>query len=256
MILLARFLEDGEVLYVGFGDVLPVAAGQLARRLHAPSLTIVLPCGAVNPAGSAIYPSPADFRYLHRCEARLDGETLNDLAVGGGADVAFLTGVEIDQYGNVNQVRAGAEWSGPAEGAADAMIAERAKRSILYLRQHSSARLVEKVAHLSLVGHVDGRAGRPKCKIETLGPVALISDLGVFDFDDENCLRLRSVHAGREIQDVADRTAFMLQIAPNVGRTESPTAEELEVLRNEVDSGSVLRKPQEELSGQSQIGLR
>jgi len=254
--MLARFLEDGDVLFVGFGDTVPVAAGQLARRLHAPGLTMVLPCGAVNPEGKTLYPSPADFRYLHRCEARLDGEALNDLVVGGGADVAFLTGVEIDQYGNVNQVRAGAEWSGPAEGAADAMLAERAKRSVLYLRQHSAARLVEQAAHISLVGHIDGRAGRAKRKIETLGPVALISDLAVFDFDDENRLRLRSVHEGREIQDVADRTGFMLQISPNLKQTEPPTAEEIQVLRHNVDSTSLLRLTKEELTGQTPTGMR
>jgi len=240
-VLMARFLEDGDVLMVGFGDMVPVAAGQLARKLHAPNLTLILPCGAVNPEPGYLYQSPVDFRYLYHSEAWLDGEAIQDLSAKGKVDVSFITGVEVDMFGNVNQYKAGMEWSGPSEGAADVVLAERAKRIILYLRNQTRSRLVERASHVSLVGHVDGRAGRAKQKIESQGPVALLTDMAIFDFDDECMLRLRSVHEGKDVGMVAERAGFMLRIGQEVLRTEPPTSEELEVLRRDVDRTRMLK---------------
>jgi hypothetical protein len=90
------------------------------------------------------------------------------------------------------------------------------------------------------------------------GPRYLVSDLGQFDFGeslDQNLavtryqprMRLVSYHPGVSINYIQAHTGFTLEIAPNVGPTPEPSAEELRILREEIDPLGIRRL--EALSG-------
>lgn len=53
-------------------------------------------------------------------------------------------------------------------------------------------------------------------------------------------MQLESLHRGVRRQDVKENTAFELAIAAEVKHTDPPTAEELYVLRNEVDPEKII----------------
>jgi hypothetical protein len=70
------------------------------------------------------------------------------------------------------------------------------------------------------------------------GPRYLISDLGQFDFSGdtpEKRMRLISYHAGSSINRIQAKTGFELEISPDVQETPPPSAEELRILRQEID---------------------
>jgi hypothetical protein len=66
------------------------------------------------------------------------------------------------------------------------------------------------------------------------GPRLLISDLGVFDYAAGR-MRLRSYQPGVSMEKICKKTGFRLEIAPDVHETLPPTAEEIRLLREEID---------------------
>jgi hypothetical protein len=66
------------------------------------------------------------------------------------------------------------------------------------------------------------------------GPEYLVSDLGQFDFQDGR-LRLTHLHPGVGRDRVIAKTAFELAIADNLQITKTPSNQELELLRTEID---------------------
>jgi hypothetical protein len=64
----------------------------------------------------------------------------------------------------------------------------------------------------------------------------VVSNLGVFDFaTPDHRMRLRSVHPGVTVDDVAAATAFELAVDGDVPTTRLPTGEELELIRSVID---------------------
>nr|MBC8224627.1 3-oxoacid CoA-transferase [Candidatus Bathyarchaeota archaeon] len=73
------------------------------------------------------------------------------------------------------------------------------------------------------------------------GPYRVISQLGVMDFEPETKrMRLISVHPGVSVEEVLVNTGFELLVHDEVTETEPPTREELDLLRNEVDSAGIV----------------
>ena len=72
------------------------------------------------------------------------------------------------------------------------------------------------------------------------GPSVVVTDLGVYGFDDatgEMCLA--SLHPGVKLRDVQDSTGWELSVPDDVGFTEPPTADELRLVREELDPEGV-----------------
>jgi glutaconate CoA-transferase subunit B len=53
-------------------------------------------------------------------------------------------------------------------------------------------------------------------------------------------MRLISVHPGVSVEEVLENTGFELLVHEEVTETEPPTREELDLLRNEVDSAGIV----------------
>jgi acyl CoA:acetate/3-ketoacid CoA transferase beta subunit len=68
---------------------------------------------------------------------------------------------------------------------------------------------------------------------------AVITNLAVLDFGGpDHAMRLRSVHPGVTVSDVADATGFILAAPLQVPQTRLPTAEELVLIREHLDPDS------------------
>jgi hypothetical protein len=64
----------------------------------------------------------------------------------------------------------------------------------------------------------------------------VVSNLGVFDFESpDRRMRMRSVHPGVTVDDVAAATGFELTVPADVPESRLPTAEELELIREIID---------------------
>lgn len=160
------------------------------------------------------------------------GAELFDLAGRGGIDAFFLSGGQIDGHGNINLVGTGeyphteVRWSGSFGSAYLYFVVPRV---VLFRWEHSRRTLVERVDFISAPGTSPPGVHRPG------GPVALVTNLCLFDFDRaRGRFRLRSVHPGHTLDEVRDQTAFEFDSAASVPTTAPPDAARLQALRGPV----------------------
>ena len=76
---------------------------------------------------------------------------------------------------------------------------------------------------------------RPKAWIGS-GPSAVVTDLGVYRFtDDTGEMELASLHPGVTLDQARANASWPLRAAADLGETGPPTAEELRLIRKELD---------------------
>lgn len=235
---MSHALKDGEVVVMGANSLLPLAAARLAQLTHAPNLTLIAGAsGGVNTLVEPLAPSSGDYANLI-AEAVLDFPEVLMLQMGGGTDVFFAGGLQIDKRGNCNLAYTGrspgsVDLRGP--GSAGLPWAHRSGRTILYVTTHTTPTFVETVDFVSLPGHKAGGKWREKG-----GPELVVTPLCVMDFDEGGLLRLVSLHPGVELEEVVENTGFDLVLPSGaVPSTLFPSAEELRYLR-ELDPDALL----------------
>jgi acyl CoA:acetate/3-ketoacid CoA transferase beta subunit len=232
----ARELRDGEVIIVGLG--LPEVATVLAKRTHAPRLAALLEIGVMNPAPRDTPVGLADSRMFYRAtcwSGFLDVMGMN--LHRGVVDAGFLGALELDRYGNVNttflkQESGKIRYVNGSAGGND--VASLAKRVIVIMR-HEKRKLPLAVAHLTSPGFVDGRS-REELNLRGGGPSRVITDMAVLGFDAKtHAVSLLSLHPGIRLEELIENTGFPLHIPNDIPTTPLPSAEELRLLREEID---------------------
>jgi glutaconate CoA-transferase subunit B len=157
---------------------------------------------------------------------------LFDCAGQGRIDAFFLSGGQIDGQGNVNLVGVGdypqtkVRWPG-SFGAAYLYFV--VPRVILFREDHMPRIFVDKVEFISAPGT------SPEGVYRSGGPHALLTGLGLFDFDAARPgFRLRSIHPGHDLTEITNATgfAFAHDAAPAV--TPPPDKATLALLRSRV----------------------
>jgi len=232
----ARELRDGEVIIVGLG--LPEVATVLAKRTHAPRLAALLEVGVMNPAPRDTPVGLADSRIFYRAtcwSGFLDVMGMN--LHRGVVDAGFLGALELDRYGNVNttllkQESGKIRYVNGSAGGND--VASLAKRVIVIMR-HEKRKLPLAVAYLTSPGFVGGRS-REELNLRGGGPSRVITDMAVLGFDAKtHAVSLLSLHPGIRLEELVENTGFPLHIPNDIPTTPLPSAEELRLLREEID---------------------
>jgi glutaconate CoA-transferase subunit B len=172
-------------------------------------------------------------------------EVFSYVLQAGHVDVGFLSGAQVDRYGNINSTSIGLEPRFPqvrfsgSGGACD--IACLAKRTIIIAR-HEKRRFPEKVDYITSPGWLQGGDSRQKAGLVRGGPAVVVTTKGVMRFrPDTKAMYLDSYHPGLTAQAVADDTGFHLDIKEAI-ETPVPTPDELRILREVVDPEKVFLK--------------
>jgi glutaconate CoA-transferase subunit B len=242
-ILVARFLRDGERLFLGANLNAARAGALLAAMTHAPNLVFAQALAWIRlPDGVSLRPphSGIDLRDAAYAEAVIrDDEVFDDIR--RFASVFVLGGLEIDRFGNTNMVGWGepGHWRRRGPGPiGTTTMATVAPRKMLYTQRHESRVFVERCAFVTGLGWraTDGRS-REQLGLEAeAGPEICVSPAGVFDFPaPERRMRLRELRPGWDVDRVQAETGFELDVAPEVGPVAPPSDEELRVLRTRID---------------------
>jgi acyl CoA:acetate/3-ketoacid CoA transferase beta subunit len=232
----AKEVRDGEIAVVGIG--LPQVACVLARRTHAPRLSLLLEIGVadMDPVDTAV--GLADSRIFYRAtcwSGFLD--TLGMNLHRGVVDVGFIGGLEVDRFGNVNTTLTKdpdgkVHYFNGSAGGND--VASLAKRVVIIVR-HGKRKLPNVVAHLTSPGFVNGHS-REDLHLRGGGPSRIITDMAVLGFDNASrTASLVSMHPGVTVEQILENTGFPLQIPEPTPITPLPTQEELRLLREEID---------------------
>ena len=235
----ARQLRSGEVVFVGIG--LPNLACNLARRLHAPDLVLIYESGAVGAVPERLPISMGDpslvTNSLSVCSMF---DIFNYYLQGGLIDVGLLQGAQIDRFGNLNTTVIGhydkPEVRLPGSGGA-CEIAILAKR-VLIIAPQTKRSFPERVDFITSPGFVDGPGARRKLGMPGQGPAMVITNLGCYEFE-EGEMMLTSLRPGCTIEQVREQIGWEVRVAANLKTTDEPTAEELRIIRAELDPGHV-----------------
>jgi glutaconate CoA-transferase subunit B len=232
----ARELQDGQVVAVGIG--LPVVASFLAKRTHAPNMTILFEIGVINPQPVHCGVGLADPRVWHGASVLSSFvDILGAILHGGRVDVGFLGGLEVDQYGNLNTTLVGNRKGKfrhmiGSGGAND--IASSAGKTIFIMRQEER-KFRETVSFITSPGFIDGGDSRQKAGL-TGGPSRVITDKAIFGFHPETRkMMLVSIHPGNTLEDVTSTMSFRPDMPPQIHITEPPTTDQLRLIRKEID---------------------
>ena len=238
----SRLLEDNTSVLVGTG--LPLVSASLAQKLHAPNLLVIFEAGGIGARIPTIPISVGDSRTCHKAVMAASMDYVMSCAQLGFTDYAFLGAAQMDMYGNLNTTVIG-DYGAPKvrlPGSGGGNDAGSLCRRTIILMRHDRRRFVERLDFLTTPGYLTGPGAREEAGLPAdSGPYRVVSQLGVMDFEPETKrMRLISVHPGVSVEEVLESTGFELLVHEEVAETESPTREELDLLRNEVDSAGIV----------------
>lgn len=231
---ISRRIKEGELVAQGIATPLVAAGYLLAKLTHAPSITFVSAIGqAVCYDWSPIGLTTIENLWIK--QGLFSGgftAAVCDFLSRLGPKEFFRPG-QVDACGNFNNVHMGGTYKNPrlrlpgSGGIPDVTVFE--ENVCLYVPRHGRHTFVEQLDFRSGLGNVpERRYGK--------GPRYLISDLGQFDFDPESGrMRLLTLHPDVKLRRLQAKTGFDLLLPDNIPGTPPPTAEELKLLREEID---------------------
>ena len=229
---IARQVEDGDVVAQGIATPLVAAGYLLAWHAYASDIYFA------SAIGQTLCRTGAPLG-LANVEALWLGHAMVSVGfVQAAADLLpritpkeFFRPGQVDQAGNFNNIAFGKDFAHPrmrmpgTGGIPDVTVLM--DNIYLYVPRHSRVTFVRELDFLSGLGHHPIRR-------RGAGPKYLISDLGAFDYKNGK-MRLVSVHPGIAVERVIAKTGFDIEIEEPVKITEPPSAEDLKLLRENID---------------------
>lgn len=233
----ARLFEDATTCFIGTG--IPMLAAMLASKTTAPNIVPVFEFGGTGAILEELPRAVGEARTFHKAISAQGICDTMETAQRGFIDYGFLGGAQIDPYGNLNTVVIGEHDHPkarlPGSGGGND-VGSLCWRTIAII-QHDLRRFVPKVDFLTTPGYLTGPGARETAGLPRgTGPVAVVSTLALMDYDPSTCrMRLKALHPGVTVDEVKANTGFDLLIPSQVGLNEPPSAEELRILREEID---------------------
>lgn len=234
----AREIKDNDLVIVGTG--FPTMSANIAKYTHAPNAVLMQESGVVDAQPKRTALSVGD-PCLNPGAAMIGGlvDILGMLLQAGWVDVGFLSGSQVDKFGNINTTVIG-DYDQPKSrlpGSGGANPIGSMARKTLIITLHDKRRLVERVDFVTTPGYIDGPGAREKWNMpEGSGPSVIITNKAILKFDSETCeAYLASYHPGNTVEEVLDNTPWELKVAEDVHETQPPTEEEIRVIREVLD---------------------
>jgi glutaconate CoA-transferase, subunit B len=211
---MASTIRDGEVVFHGFGSPCATVAMHVAKRTHAPHMVLVEGSTyALDPEPAFIPPTSNDWSLMRGAVHVLRFEELFDLAARGGLDRMFLSGGQIDPFGNTNVTTIGPIEAPKVKlggGGGGCNMSATVRSMTLWTTRHRSGRsLVERCDFITDLGYVTPEGTREELGFPGGGPEWLVTELGVFDFAGGTA-RLRQTYPDVSLDEVRAATRFEL----------------------------------------------
>jgi len=243
-------VRNDDIVFAGTG--LPMVGIMTANFLHAPKATLIYESGICD--GKTIHtPMSVGDQRAANMASSLGGlvDTFGYFLQQGFVSLGFLGGAAIDKYGGVNVTSIGDYYSPQNRftgtgGNPD--IACMARRTA-YIIIQEKRRFVEMNDFVSTPGwwcwDFKSNPKNPKwvpkkevwknTPFVDCGPVAVVTNMGVYRFDNDGIIYLETVHPGVTIDKVKENCGFDLNVSKVKGETPRPSYKDLFVLREFVD---------------------
>ncbi len=223
-IAIARLLQNNETVFHGVSSPLPMVAVNVAKQLHAKDLIYLnIPGGVDAVMNKTNKVSTASSDLHNQAISYFPLEDIFDLSMRGKLDVAFLSGVQFDNLGNVNASVIG-DYNKPKVrlpgGAGSAVLIPTAKKPIIWRSVHNKRTFVQKVDFVTTKANL----------------YRIVTPLCIFKMENGEVV-LESVHSTSSLQEVIDNTGFEVKY-DTLRITPDPTPLELNKLR-QVDPNGI-----------------
>jgi glutaconate CoA-transferase subunit B len=245
IVCLARTIKENDIVFNGVASALPFTAMALAKKTHARNSVFIGGLqGAINPVFPFLPPVSVDHTFSQTVDFTIATDEIFNLANSGKVDRIFFGGGQIDKYGNANNTVIGDIASPKVKlpgGAGACSISCFAKQFTLWNTRHfvnEAARkqgnftFVNNVDFITTVGHITPQGSRTELGLRGGGPDIVVTDLGIFDFDEQNkCMRIKSVHPYTTVDVITASTGFDLATINPCPVTPAPSREEVAIIR-------------------------
>lgn len=233
----SRLMEDGTTAFIGTG--IPMLAGALAQKMHAPNLVCIFEFGGTGAILDDLPLAVGERRTFHKAVAASGILDIVETAQRGFIEYGFLGGAQIDPFGNLNSTVIG-EYAHPkvrlpgSGGGND--VGSHCWRTIAIMR-HDKRRFVENVDFVTTPGYLSGPGARETAGLPPgTGPYRVVTNLAIMGYHPiEKRMILLQTQPGVTVDEVVSNTGFQLLIDDDVTENPPPTEGELLVLREEVD---------------------
>ena len=241
----SRRIQDDDIVFCGTG--LPLLGAMTAKKTHAPNCVVFFETGALDPVLLEIPLSVADSRVMHGASHNgglADAFAFMQNQFSGPKVIGLLSGAQIDMYGNLNSTVIGDSNSPTTRlpgsgGACD--VASLVGRTMIFMK-HERRRFVEHLDYLTSPGWLQGGTSRQEAGLIRGGPVAVVTTLGILEFDGTTKRMYLSTHYENvSVEEIVKNTGFKLDVS-SAKQEPSPTSEELDVLRTDVDPLGLILK--------------
>jgi len=245
-IAVAHEVRDDDIVFAGTG--LPMVGIMTANLLNAPHALLIYESGICDGKTMHVPMTVCDQRAANM-SSTLGGlvDTFGYYLQRGYVTLGFLGGAAIDKYGGVNVTSIG-DYFTPTHrftgSGGNSDIGTLAHRTAFIILQEKR-RFLEKNDYTTTPGWWcwDFKSGEWKPKKEVWkntpfaesGPCTVVTNMGVYGFDEEGIIYLKTVHPGVTVAQVQENCGFDLNVSRIEGETPHPTYRELFVLREFVD---------------------
>jgi len=243
IVVAARVLKGARTVFVGVG--LPNIACNLARHTVAPDMELIYESGVYGARPERLPLSIGDPTLVSGALSVVSMADLFGLYLQRGlVEIALLGGAQVDRHGNLNSTVIG-DYAKPktrlpgSGGACE--IATNAQRTFMIMRLKRRA-FVEKLDFVTSPGHLTGGDSRAKLGLPGGGPELMITDKGILNFDNsQREMQLSALYPGVTIDEVKAEVGWPLRLAGKMEDVDPPSAEELRLIREELDPGAMYR---------------
>ena len=220
VVFLAREIRDYQTVFHGVSSILPMVAIFLARLTKAPNITYLNIPGGVDAIPSKMPLTTVGIELMEGNRSFFSLSEIFDLSARGKLDLAFLSGAQIDSFGNINLSFIGESEKPKTKfpgGAGSAMLLPTAKRVVLWRTVHTKRTFPKDCSFITAAGNVD----------------KIVTPLCIFKKTERN-LSLHSKHYGTDEKSLRECTGFDIGSFENCPETVEPSSEEIAAL-NQVD---------------------
>jgi glutaconate CoA-transferase subunit B len=243
LIAASSYLRGSQVCFIGVGY--PSTAALFALRTHAPDLYLIYESGTLGPRPSHVPLSVADNELAETAQTIVSvPEIFNYWLQPGRLDLGVLGAAQVDRFANLNSTTIG-PYDAPTvrlPGAGGAPEIAAACQEIVVVIRQSRRTFVESVDFLTSLGHGRDPGTREAEGFVGAGPVAVVTDLGVYEPDTESKeLRLTRLQPSVTVDDARMATGWDLEISPKLRTLPAPSASALETLRGLESVGAASR---------------
>jgi len=226
------------VVFVGFHW--PMLMSRIARRLHAPRVTVVYENGIVEDRLTPLLPtSPCDLTSAEgatTCAGSL--EALYMWLGAGRVKMTMLEAAIVDRFGNINTTAVGPYGQPkvrlPGSGGGTE-LGSLGRGLFLVSASTSRRRYPESVDYVTSPGYLGGRAQRDALGYKRgTGPQMLVNPLGLFRFDEQGEMYAAALHAGVTVEQVRGSFGWPIAVPPDAPVLPVPGREALQVIREEL----------------------